>query len=327
MKRTWLIASFLFLSTGLAMDFPPNSSKAETPLLVQQPANRTLPSTSSKPTQIQLVNPGAEPRQQLNLKPSLGVTQTTTMAVKMEMGTSTPDKSMNVTKVPTMVLTIDTKVTKIDTNGDIYYEFSYTKADIAGDTPNLPPAALDAMRNSLKKLVGLKGSLIMDSRGNNKGGDFILPEGSDKNFKQIVQQMSKSLGQLSAPLPAEAVGKGAKWLISSPSNVSGMDLNQIATYELISLQDGVVTLSITMEQQAKPQKLTLPQLPAGANVALKSFASQGKGEVIMRLDQLMPMRSAVSINSNSEMTIKLAGTPEELTIKTKMLMEMNLDSK
>jgi hypothetical protein len=327
MKRTLLMASFLFLSTGLAIELSPNSSKAETPLLVQQPADRTLPSAPSQSLQIQLVNPGAELRQQLNLKPNLGVKQMTTMAVKMEMGTSTPDKSMNVTKVPTMVLTIETKANKIDTNGDIHYEFSYAEADLAGDTSTLPTAALDAMRISVKRLVGLKGSAIMDSRGNHKKADFILPEGADNNFKQMVQQMSKSLGQLSAPLPAEAVGKGAKWIISSPSNVGGINLNQIATYELISLQDGVLTLSITMKQEANPQKLTSPQLPAGANVSLKSFASQGQGEVIMRLNQLMPIRSAVSMNSNSEMSIKVAGTPEELTLKTKMLMEMNLNSK
>jgi len=327
MKKTLLMASFLFLSTGLVMELSPNSSKAETPILVQQPADITLPSAPSQSLQIQLENPGVEPRQQLQLKPNLGVKQTTTMVLKMEMGTSTPDKSMNMTKVPTMVLTIDTKANKIDANGDINYDFSYTQADVAGDTSTLPTAALDAMRISLKRLVGLKGYAIMDSRGNHKKAEFILPEGADNNFKQMVQQMSKSLGQLSAPLPAEAVGKRAKWRISSPSNVSGINLNQIATYELIGLQDGVVTLSITMKQEAKPQKLTLPQLPAGANVTLKSFASQGQGEVIMRLDQLMPVRSAVSMNSNSEMSVKVAGTREELTIKTKMLMEMNLDSK
>lgn len=327
MKRILLIASFLFLSTGLVVELSPNSSKAETPILVQQSADIILPSVPSQSLQIQLENPGVEPRQQLQLKPNLGVKQTTTMVVKMDMGTSTPDKSMNMTKVPTMILTIDTKANKIDANGDIHYDFSYTQADLAGESSTLPTAALDAMRISLKRLVGFKGSAIMDSRGNHKKAEFTLPEGADNNFKQIVQQMSKSLGQLSAPLPAEAVGKGAKWSISSPSNVSGINLNQIATYELISLQDGVVTLSITMKQEAKPQKLTLPQLPAGANIALKSFASQGQGEVIMRLDQLMPVRSAVSMNSNSEMSVKIAGTSEELTIKTKMLMEMNLDSK
>ena len=327
MKKILLLA-LLFLTSESAIELSSTSSRAENPVLVQQPVpDKSIPANPSKSPQIQLLNPGAEPRQPLRLKPKLDVKKTTTMAVKMEMGVSTADRTMNVNKVPTMVLTIDTKATKIDANGDIHYDFSYANADIAGDDPNLPTTALDAMRSAIKKMVGLKGSFIMDSRGANKGGDFILPEGADNNLKQMVQNMSKSLQQLASPLPAEAVGKGAKWRISFPSNVSGMNLNQTATYELMDLQDGVATLKTTVEQQANPQNLTLPQLPAGSTMALKSFASQGQGEVIMRLDQLMPVRSVVSINSNSEMTLKIAGNPEELTMKTKLSMEMTLYSK
>ncbi|WP_373536875.1 DUF6263 family protein [Microcoleus sp.] len=328
MKKTLFITSLCLASAGWAIELSPASLSAEIPLIVQQPAGDVSePRMDAKPVQVELLNPGVEPRQQLRLKPSLGVKQTTTMAVKMEMEVSTADRSTKVNKVPTMVLTIDTKATKIDTNGDIHYDFLYASADIAADTPNLPTAALDSMRSAVKKLVGLKGSFIMDSRGASKGGSFTLPEEADNNTKQMVQNMSKSLQQLASPLPAEAVGKGAKWRISFPSNVSGMNLNQTATYELIGLQDGVATLKTSVEQQANPQSLTLPQLPAGSTMAIKSFASQGQGEVIMRLDQLIPVRSVVSINSNSEMIIKVAGNPEEVTMKTKMLMEMTLDSK
>ncbi|MCW6050433.1 hypothetical protein K4039_10115 [Lyngbya sp. CCAP 1446/10] len=328
MKKTLFVASLCLASTGLAIGLYPASLSAKTPLVVQQPASDlSVPAIDSKRPQVELVNPGVEPRQQLRLKPSLGVKQTTTMIVKMEMEVSTAGRSTNVNKVPTMLLTINTQATKIDANGDIHYDFSYANADIAADTPNLPTAALDSMRSAVKKLVGLKGSFIMDSQGGNKGGSFTLPAEADNNFKQMVQNMSKSLHQLASPLPAEAVGKGAKWRISFPSNAGGMNVNQTAIYELIGLQDGVATLKTSVEQQANPQNLTLPQLPAGSTMAIKSFVSQGQGEVIMRLDQLMPVRSVVSINSNSEMTIKVAGNPKELTMKTKMLMEMTLDSK
>jgi hypothetical protein len=328
LKKTLFVASLCLANTGLAIGLSPASLSAKTPLVVQQPASDlSVTAIDSKRLQVELVNPGVEPRQQLRLKPSLGVKQTTTMIVKMEMEVSTAGRSTNVNKVPTMVLTIDTQVTKIDANGDIHYDFSYANADIAADTPNLPTAALDSMRSAVKKLVGLKGSFIMDSRGGNKGGSFTLPAEADNNFKQMVQNMSKSLHQLASPLPAEAVGQGAKWRISFPSNAGGMNVNQTAIYELIDLQDRVATLKTSVEQQANPQNLTLPQLPAGSTMAIKSFVSQGQGEVIMRLDQLIPVRSVVSINSNSEMTIKVAGNPKELTMKTKMLMEMTLDSK
>ncbi|WP_293338852.1 hypothetical protein [Microcoleus sp. CAWBG58] len=328
MKKILFVASLGLAVCGWAIELSPAPSQTETRIVVQQPAGDvSVPAVNSKPFQTELLSPGVEPRQQLRLKPNLGIKRTTTMTVKTEMGVSVGEKSINPTKVPTMVLTIETQATKIDGNGDIHYEFSYANADIGGDTSGLPTAAVDSMRSAVKKLVGLKGNFIMDSRGSNKGGSFTLPKDADNSVKQIVENMSKSLQQLASPLPAEAVGKGAKWRISFPSNTGGMNVNQTAIYELMDLQDGVATLKTSVEQQANPQNLTLPQLPAGSTMAVKSFMSQGQGEVIMRLDQLMPVRSVVSINSNAEMTFKSAGNPEESTMKTKLSIEMNLDSK
>jgi hypothetical protein len=327
-RKTLFVASLCLASAGWAIELSPASVSAETRIVAQQPAGDvSTPATNSKPLQTELLSPGVEPRQELRLKPNLGIKRTTTMTVKTEMGVSVGEQSINPTKVPTMVLTIDTQATKIDANGDIHYEFSYVNADVGGDTSNLPTAAVDSMRSAVKKLVGLKGNFIMDSRGSNKGGSFTLPKDADNNMKQIVENMSKSLQQLASPLPAEAVGKGAKWRISFPSNVSGMNVNQTAIYELMDLQDGVATLKTSVAQQANPQNLTLPQLPAGSTMAIKSFVSQGQGEVIMRLDELMPVRSVVSINSDSEMTLKIAGNPRESAVKMKLSIQMNLDSK
>jgi hypothetical protein len=276
---------------------------------------------------VELLNPGVEPRQELRLKPAIDVKQTTVMTVKMDMEISASGRSSPGDKIPVSVMAFETKVTKIAPNGDIHYDFAYTNADIVGDTGNTPPAVREAMRSALKNMVGVKGSFIMDNRGFHKGGDIILPEGADNNVKQMVGQMSKSLEQLASPLPAEAVGKGAKWRVSSSSDFSGMNVNNIATYELDSWQDGVVSLNVSIELQANPQNITSPLLPAGTTLTLKSFSSQGRGKVTGRLDRLIPFRSNVSISSNSEMSAKNAGSSEESTIQTKMAMEITLESK
>ena len=104
------------------------------------------------------------------------------MTIKMDMEISASGRSSPAAKIPVSVMTFETKVTKIDPNGDIHYEFAYTNADIIGDTGNIPPAGTrDAMRSSLKSMVGMKGSFIMDNRGFYKGGSIILPEGTDNN--------------------------------------------------------------------------------------------------------------------------------------------------
>lgn len=328
MKKTLFLASLCLATAGGAIELSPASLSAETPLVVQQPYRGvSAPAANSKTPQVELLNPGVEPRQQLRLKPAIDVKETTVMTVKMDMEISASGRSSPGAKIPVSVMTFETKVTKIDPNGDIHYEFAYTNSDIAGDTGNMPPAVRDAMRSALKNMVGMKGSFIMDNRGFHKGGDIILPEGADNNVKQMVGQMSKSLEQLASPLPAEAVGKGAKWRVSSSSDFSGMNVNEITTYELAGWQDGVASLNVSIEQQANPQNITSPQMPAGTTLTLKSFSSQGRGKVTGRLDRLNPFRSTVSISSNSEMSAKTAGSSQESTIKTKMAMEITLESK
>jgi hypothetical protein len=328
MKKPLFLASLCLATAGWAIELSPASLSAETPLVVQQPDRGvSAPAATSKTPQVELLNPGVEPRQQLRLKPAIDVKQTSVMTLKMDMEISASGRSSSVAKSPVSVMTFETKVTKIDPNGDIHYEFAYTNADITDDTGNTPLAARDAMRSALKSMVGMKGSFIMDNRGIHKGGNFILPEGADNNLKQMVEQMSKSLEQLASPLPVEAVGKGAKWRVSSSSDLNGMNLNNIYTYELASWQDGVASLNVSIEQQANPQNITSPQLPPGTTLTLKSFASQGRGAATMRLDRLMPVRSTGSVRSNSQMSAKTAGSSEELTITTKMVMELTFESK
>jgi len=328
MKKTLFIASLFLATAGWAIELSPASLSAETPLVVQQPAGGARePFRSTTPPQIELLNPGAEPRQELRLKPAINVTETAVMTLKMDMEMSFGARSLPAVKVPASVFTMETKVTKIDANGDLHSEFAYTNADLVGDTANFPAPVLDSLRSSIKSTIGIKGSFITDNRGFYKGGGIIVPEGTDTKAKQMLQQMSKSLEQLSTPLPAEAVGKGAKWRVISGSDFTGISLNNIATYELTDLQEGTVALNVSIEQQANPQNVTSPQLPAGTTLTLKSLTSRGRGSVAWRLDRLMPFRSTASVSSNSEMSVKNSGSSEESTITTKMDMEMTLESK
>jgi hypothetical protein len=327
MKKTLFLASFCLASAGLAIELSPASLSAETPLVVQQPAGGAQePLRTTKLPQIELLNPGAEPRQELRLKPAINVTETVVMTLKMDLKMSLGARPLPAVKVPASVFTMEAKVTKIEANGDIHSEFAYTNAELVGDTANFPAPVLDSMRSSIKSTIGIKGSFITDNRGFYKGGGIIVPEGTETKAKQMLQQMSKSLEQLSTPLPAEAVGKGAKWRVISGSDFTGLNLNNIATYELTDLQDGTVALNVSIEQQANSQNVTSPQLPAGTTLTLKSLASSGRGSVAWRLDRLMPFRSTASVSSNSEMSVKNAGSSEE-SITMKMDMEMTLESK
>ncbi len=227
-------------------------------------------------------------------------------------------------KLPESVMTIEMVVTKVDANGDIHYQFSYSDADVVGDT-TVPPNVIEAMRSQIRKIVGINGSCIVDNRGQTKAYNLVLPERLDQNTKQRLEQMSNSLNQLYSPVPQQAVGIGAKWRLSSSPNLGGINLTQVTTYQLISLQNNVATLDAITEQHAGPQNLTRPGLPTGSTLTLKSLDSQGQGQITMGLNRLLPIRSNVSMHSNTEVNTRHAG--QVATIGTKLFMELALQSK
>ena len=323
MKKTFFVGGIIFLiaSAGLkSLEIP---AKAE--ILAKQVVNNA-PKISAGSPQVELLTAGAEPRQELRFKPVVGSKETASMTMNMNLAMSVEGKAVPAFKMPATVMTTDAIVTKVDPNGDIHYEFSYTDADIVGDT-TLPPELINKMRAEINKMKGFKGSAIVDSRGQTKKASFILPQNLEPSLKQMLEQMSKSMEQLSSPVPQQAVGIGAKWRVSSAVNVSGISLNQIVTYELVDIKDGVATLNITLEQQAPPsQKLTSPQSPKGITLSIKSYNGTGQGRALVALNKLLPINSTVSVRSNSEMVGKTS-SGEETTINQQITMEMSIQTK
>ncbi|MBD0313614.1 MAG: hypothetical protein ICV86_12305, partial [Microcoleus sp. T3-bin5] len=130
MKKTLFLASLCLATAGWAIELSPASLSAETPLVVQQPDRGvSAPAANSKTPQVELLNPGVEPRQQLRLKPAIDVKETTVMTVKMDMEISAAGRSSPAAKIPVAVMAFETKVTKIDPNGDIHYDSAYTNVD------------------------------------------------------------------------------------------------------------------------------------------------------------------------------------------------------
>jgi hypothetical protein len=81
-----------------------------------------------------------------------------------------------------------------------------------------------------------------------------------------------------------------------------------------------------MEQQADSQELNLPGMPAGASLTLKSLNSEGEGQIVMRLDGAMPMRSNLAIRSKNQMNIKEPGSGQETTLESNLAMQMTFES-
>ncbi len=319
MKKALITASLLLLTGSWGWLTPA--------AVTAKPATAKPAATQSaaKP-QLALLNPGAEPRQELRFRPTVKAEQQATMTVNIDMAVSLAGNQRPKTQVPATVMKFATKVTKIDPNGDIHYQFRYTDVAVAPDA-SLAPATLRQLRSQLAKIKGLSGTVVVDNRGQTLAGNFAIPPDADAMTRQMIAQLSQSIDQFSAPVPAAAVGVGAKWRVTSNPIIGGMTLQQTTTYELVKFQDGIATLNVTVAQQATSQTIRNPSLPTGSNLRLKSLNGTGQGQSMMRFDQLLPLNAKITVRSNSAMEMNNPITGKPMAIDTDSTMNVLLVGK
>jgi hypothetical protein len=324
MKKTLLTISVLLLS--LTGDWQPLAAQSAPIAQLDQTLTPRTPAIVIDP-RVELLSPGAEPKQLLRFQPVVGAKQTTTMNLNYTLGLAIDGSRSPEIKIPTTTMKLETVVSQVSPNGDITYQFRYTDVNVQAD-PQMPPTVHKNLETQLSKLIGMKGEIVADSRGQIKSGGFTVPAGLDSNSKQMLEQLSQSLKQFSFPLPEIPVGVGGAWRVTSTFALNGMNLTQAATYQLVSLQNGIATLNLQLVQQADPQTFsTVPNLPSGMNVQLRSLLSRGQGEMKMRLNQVMPLRSTLSLRSNSQMSVTEAKTNKQTLMDTDISMQFLLESR
>jgi Family of unknown function (DUF6263) len=317
MKKALLAVSILLLTGWQLQSAAVIAKPASTPQPALQPKAQI-----NKP-QVEVLSPGAEPRQELRFRPAVKAQQQATMTMNLDMTLSLGGNPRPATKVPATIMKFATTVTKIDPNGDIHYQFRYTDVDVASDA-GVSPSVLRQMRSQLEKIKGLSGSVVVNDRGETISGNFAVPKNADATTRQMVNQLSQSIDQFSAPVPAAAVGVGAKWRVVTTPTMNGIKLQQTATYELVQLQKGVATLNVAVEQQASPQAVSFPGLPTGSKLMLKSLNGQGQGQTKLRFDQLIPLDAKIAMRSNSEMAATNPASNQPITIGTDTKMNIVL---
>ena len=261
-------------------------------------------------TTVKLLDPGAQPRTALRYKFQANRTEKmvmeTSMAMAMEMGDQKqPETQMPVTR---MTMTIDSK--EVSPEGNLHYEFELEQVEIL-PKPGANPAIVNAMKQQMSSMQGLSGSATVTSRGFTKDTEIKSPPGIDPQIKQSMDQMKQSINQMSAPLPEEPVGEGARWQVTMPMEMPAMKLTQVATYTLSEIQGDKVKLDITIKQSAPPQELDTPGAAPGAKVSLESLKSSGKGTVELQMTNLVP-------TSNINMTTTNVVSSNNQKIKTTM---------
>ncbi|MEM1033760.1 MAG: hypothetical protein AAGN82_25720 [Myxococcota bacterium] len=277
---------------------------------------RAMPPTIPPPDpgRLELISAGSEPRQTLRFAPKVGQVDALSMTMKVGMAASVGDKKVPSGNFPPMMLKLTLKVAEVTPDGDIAYDFLVTGAD--AKTKGLPADQARLVQKGVSGLVGLGGRARVTGTGITRDVVIKPPKGGSAQLAPVMQSMEQAMNEVLAPLPEEAVGKGAKWKFVRTARQSGVLVTQTATYELLGVKPGKIKLGVELEQTAPRQAIRAPN---GARLELMALQAKGTGKRILRLVHLSPQRSAVAISSRTQMAIPDQGV---MTIDTSISIDM-----
>lgn len=267
---------------------------------------------------VELVNPGAEPRQ--TLRYAFARMQPQVLRMEMEMSTAMTmgGNSMPRISMPTMSYGMRfTEVTARD-DGNLSATFEMNSFDVAAGNDPQSQAIAASLRGAMSDF-SFSGTMVIDDRGNVMDTNFDfsnVPAGQD------LSSMTQQMEQMTAPLPEEPIGVGGQWRVRNQLG-EGMPirLTQEATYTLRERNGDNVVVDVTMSQNAPRQEMNDPNMPEGASVRLNSMTTTGSGTMNMDLGALVPT-SDLNMTINMSMATVMNG--QETPMETNMTMRVGI---
>ena len=279
--------------------------------------------TSAPAPQVKLLEAGAGPRKKLRLHPKPGDKQTVDMTFKIAMDIQTGDSASQAMKMPAMKMTTDVTIKGVSSDGNITYEMVMTDVSVADDT-NATPEVVEGMKSSLAGLKGLSGAGVMSDRGINQGIEMKAPTNASPQLVQALEQAKETFSTMTAPLPEEAVGPGARWEFKQPIKSQGMTIDQTSASQLVSFDGERVSTKNTILQSASNQKIQNPAME-GLQLNLTKMAGNGKGNTTVDLRKLLPVKATADVHTEFSMEMEMGG--QKTTMTTKMDMTIGIESR
>ncbi len=256
----------------------------------------SLPTPSSGPS-VTLMSPGKGRLAPLRYRPTKGAAETLAMSMKMELAMNMGGTALPAQKMPAVISNLALKVVDIAANGDIRYDFEILGFSVARDKGS-NPEVVAALESTLKKMEHIPGYAVVSDRGFTREVKIQAPSGIGAQEQQLLASMQQSFEQMSAPLPAEPVGKQARWKTTATISLNGMTIEQTAMTELVQQQGKRLKLKISITQSAKPQRINAN----GVTAELTKYEGSGGGEISTDLGRVTPKAATMDMKSHTELT-------------------------
>ena len=254
-----------------------------------------------EPPEVTVIAAGRNPREDLVLRPAAGTTEGIEIVTKTRMSMRGSEGRLPPTSVPPFAIKGRTIIDTSD--GKVIAFVHEVDAVEVRDDPEAPAGLVEDLRANLPAFEAYRAELRIDAKGGLTGGTVHMPAGAVGPVQQALHQMTESFGQIQVPLPREPVGVGAKWRATVSMEQAGLQLEQIADYELLSRDGDVIVIAATVEQKLVDASFTPPGT-TDVEATVTRFESRGTGSMNLDLAHLVPTRSEIEMTIDMQLRMK-----------------------
>lgn len=241
---------------------------------------------------VTVLDQGAEPRTELRLQIEPG--QAEVMVIDQVQEISQEIGGQQAPSIGAIGMTIEQQLTASPAgDGLLTYTSLVTSATVADDTN---PLIAGELQTALDGMTGISTSAVVDDRGRVLNSEVDGLEAIDPTVANTMEQLTNN-SQFAHPLPEEPVGVGAMWEVTQVLELNGLEVEQVTSYELLSIDGTVVELALGSNQVVEAGD----QLEAeGVTATVVSWEGISSGSITYDLTSMVPT-STVQLVANQSL--------------------------
>jgi hypothetical protein len=208
-------------------------------------------------------------------------------------------QSMPLTLAPPVRMTLDLASNEVAADGSARISYKLVSLEAVGEGQQVAQ-----MNQALAGFAGISGWYRIDPRGNVLEGQVDPLPADNPAAAGVVNEVEQAMQRMSAPLPEQAVGPGARWQVTQSIEDNAMKMTQTSEFTLRSRNGQTLELDMRF---VEAQMDSVAGLPPGAK--LESVEMKGGGSNTLPLDGLI---ATGKVDADIAMSIGVEGQGERL---------------
>lgn len=268
---------------------PAKTEPAKTEPAKAEPAKPAAAAETLPLVKVELVNAGAEPRAVLKYAPKkgdqYGVVLRREYTADMKVGMDGQKVAVPGVYTRMLVTVGDVAADKFEYSWDlstVSVQEGVPADPVGGDTAQQMVMAMSAAKGQRVTVpVGLDGRV---GRLSAKAPAELPPDA-----KPLIDGVTDLTNSLGVVFPAEAIGAGGQWRVTTKLKADGMIMTHTTTYTLASNKDGVVVADYEFTQSADKQDLDSGDPQSQIRLLSHSASGRGKAEIALARPTIMTL--------------------------------------